>query len=84
MNNKFLRGNTYHSRRKSNITPFSLHLSESHEIDSTLFYSRTVSKLIELDKVEKPHLSVPETAPFDPEDDMKKQCGRKDCFDRKF
>lgn len=84
MNNKFPRGSTYHSRRKSNITPFSLHLSDSQEIDSTLFYSKTLSKFIELDKVKKPHVRMPETAPFDPEEDTKKQCGRKDCLDRKF
>lgn len=66
MNNKFPRGNTYHSRRKSNITPFSLQLSDSREIDSSLFYSKTLSKLIELDKVEKPQVKMPETAPFDP------------------
>jgi hypothetical protein len=66
MNNKFPKSSHYHSRRKSNITPFSLHLSDSQEIDASLFYSRTPSKMIELDKVEKPHLAVPEPAPFDP------------------
>jgi hypothetical protein len=54
MNNKFSRSNHYHSRRKSNVTPFSLNLTNSNQLNTSLFYSKTLSKMIELDKVERP------------------------------
>lgn len=65
MNNKFPRSNHYHSRRKSNITPFSLNLTDNQEFEASLFYSKTLSKLIELDKIEKPDQVMPEPAPFE-------------------
>ena len=69
MNNKFPRNIHYSSRRKSNVTPFSLNLTDSNQLDASLFYSKTLSKMIELDKIKKPSQEIPQTAPFEPEND---------------
>jgi hypothetical protein len=83
MNNKFPRSSHYHSRRRSNLTPFSLNLTDSDDLTTSLFYSNTRSKLIALDQIEKEE-APPEVEPFAPLDDGKKLCGRRDCVDRKF